>query len=200
VNNALVGRASRHEQVTGLDLFKLQIAIAAGTVFRSRGIPSLALPRHGSPLCTRKIRKTISLAVSRKKFFRPRAQRPRIRLDDASIPAGRFGVLRVRFSAKLIAVGHSAKKHCRVLRSARREYSSNGSKTNTARFRRILVESGFSALRNSYYCLTICTRPSPASALDSLASDAAANRLALWHASPTPLPSSSRRDNVPAGK
>jgi len=169
--------------VTGLDLVKLQIAIAAGhrLPFAWESITHAATPWKS--VCTRKIRRIISFRRPGK-FFR--AARPAARNSPRRrrlFRLDRSGRLRSA-SREINRVGNSREETIARLRRALEEYSVTGIKTNTALFRRILVEPDF--LRSEIHTKWLdemLTRPHAASDVDSRAADAAAIAAALWHAS-----------------
>jgi len=167
------------EQVTGLDLVKLQIAIAAGHRLRSHGNPSRRAATPCKSVCTRKIQKTISFRRLENSFA-PRASGPGIRLDEGVYSGWTVPVDYDPLLAKLIAWGNSREETIARLRRALEEYSVTGIKTNTALFRRILVEPDF--LRSEIHTKWLdemLMRPHAAPDVDSRAADAAAIAAAL---------------------
>ena len=131
------------EQVTGLDLVKLQIAIAAGH----------RLPFAWETITPRGHAMEVRLyaedpdnnffPVTRKDPLAPRAQRPRHpprrrRLRRLDRPNDYDPLL-----SKLIAWGNSREETIARLRRALEEYTVTGIKTNVGLFRRILAEPDF---------------------------------------------------------
>ena len=175
------------EQVTGLDLVKLQIAIAAGH----------RLPFAWETITPRGHAMEVRLYAEDpdNNFFpspgkilsRHVPSGPGIRLDDGvyegwTVPNDYDPLL-----SKLIAWGNSREETIARLRRALEEYSATGIKTNAGLFRRILTEPEF--LRGEIHTKwldELLRRPHPASTLadekESAASDAAAIAAAFWQA------------------
>jgi acetyl-CoA carboxylase biotin carboxylase subunit len=177
------------EQVTGLDLVKLQIAIAAGH----------RLPFAWESITPRGHAMEVRLYAEDpdNNFFpspgkiisRHVPSGPGIRLDDGvyegwTVPNDYDPLL-----SKLIAWGNSREETIARLRRALDEYSITGIKTNVGLFRRILVEPDF--LRGEIHTMWLdemLGRPrsaaSPANEVphESTASDAAAIAAAVWQA------------------
>ena len=131
------------EQVTGLDLVKLQIAIAAGhrLPFAWETITP-ARQRHGSSSLRRRSRQQF-LSIAGKNSFAPSSRGPGIRLDDGvydgwTVPNDYDPLL-----AKLIAWGNSREETIARLRRALEESTITGIKTNVGLFRRLLTEPDF---------------------------------------------------------
>jgi len=177
------------EQVTGLDLVKLQIAIAAGH----------RLPFAWESITPRGHAMEVRLYAEDpdNNFFpspgtiisRQVPGGPGVRLDDGvyegwTVPNDYDPLL-----GKLIAWGNSREETIARLRRALEEYTVTGIKTNVGLFRRILVEPDF--LRGEIHTKwldELLRRPRPAeSPADqnqppSSASDAAAIAAAIWQA------------------
>jgi acetyl-CoA carboxylase biotin carboxylase subunit len=175
------------EQVTGLDLVKLQIAIAAGH----------RLPFAWESITPRGHAMEVRLYAEdpANNFFpspgkilsRQVPSGPGIRLDDGvyegwTVPNDYDPLL-----SKLIAWGNSREETIARLRRALKEYTVTGIKTNAGLFRRILTEPDF--LRGEIHTQwldELLRRPRPsASPTDenqpgSYASDAAAIAAAIW--------------------
>ena len=178
------------EQVTGLDLVKLQIAIAAGH----------RLPFAWESITPRGHAMEVRLYAEdpENNFFpspgkilsRHVPSGPGIRLDDGvyagwTVPNDYDPLL-----SKLIAWGNSREETIARLRRALDEYTITGIKTNVGLFRRILVEPDF--LRGEAHTKwldELLRRPrsttSPAGEIQpaSPSSDAAAIAAAIWQAS-----------------
>jgi acetyl-CoA carboxylase biotin carboxylase subunit len=177
------------EQVTGLDLVKLQIAIAAGH----------RLPFAWESITPRGHAMEVRLYAEDpdNNFFpspgkilsRHMPSGPGIRLDDGvyegwTVPNDYDPLL-----SKLIAWGNSREETIARLRRALEEYTVTGIKTNAGLFRRILAESDF--LRGEIHTKwldELLRRPSSASSSSSDAAqensvaDAAAIAAAIWQA------------------
>jgi acetyl-CoA carboxylase, biotin carboxylase subunit len=173
------------EQVTGLDLVKLQIAIAAGH----------RLPFAWETITPRGHAMEVRLYAEdpENNFFpspgkilsRHAPSGPGIRLDEGvyegwTVPNDYDPLL-----SKLIAWGNSREETIARLRRALQEYNITGIKTNVALFRRILSEVDF--LRGEIHTKwldELLRRPSPAAADGKTAgaADAAAIAAAMWHA------------------
>jgi acetyl-CoA carboxylase biotin carboxylase subunit len=172
------------EQVTGLDLVKLQIAIAAGH----------RLPFAWETITPRGNAMEVRLYAEdpENNFFpspgkivsRHAPSGPGIRLDDGvyegwTVPNDYDPLL-----SKLIAWGNSREETIARVRRALEEYTVTGIKTNAALFRRILSEPEF--LRGEIHTKwldELLTRPHVAAAgNESSSADAAAIAAALWHA------------------
>ena len=186
------------EQVTGLDLVKLQIAIAAGH----------RLPFAWESITPRGHAMEVRLYAEDpdNNFFpspgtilsRHVPSGPGIRLDEGvydgwTVPNDYDPLL-----SKLIAWGNSREETIARLRRALDEYTITGIKTNVGLFRRILLEPDF--LRGEIHTRwldELLRRPLPtaASANDNprecSASDAAAIAAAIWHAQQSERQSSS---------
>jgi len=177
------------EQVTGLDLVKLQIAIAAGH----------RLPFAWETITPRGHAMEVRLyAEDPDNNFFPSPGRilslhspsgAGIRLDEGvyegwSVPNDYDPML-----SKLIAWGNSREETIARLRRALEEYAITGIKTNVGLFRRILAEPDF--LRSEIHTRwldDLLSRPSSANAgssngaLGDDSADAAAIGAAMWHA------------------
>jgi acetyl-CoA carboxylase, biotin carboxylase subunit len=175
------------EQVTGLDLVKLQIAIAAGH----------RLPFAWESITPRGHAMEVRLYAEdpENNFFpspgkiisRQVPSGPGIRLDDGvyagwTVPNDYDPLL-----SKLIAWGNSREETIARLRRALEEYSTIGIKTNAGLFRRILTEPDF--LRGEIHTKwldELLLRPRPAEPPNderqsaSAVSDAAAIAAAIW--------------------
>jgi acetyl-CoA carboxylase, biotin carboxylase subunit len=172
------------EQVTGLDLVKLQIAIAAGH----------RLPFAWETLTPRGHAMEVRLYAEdpENNFFpspgkilaRTVPSGPGIRLDEGiyegwTVPNDYDPLL-----GKLIAWGNSREEAIARLRRALEEYTITGIKTNVALFRRILSESDF--LRSEIHTTwldELLRRPRTSPAPTDADFDASAIAAALWHAS-----------------
>ncbi len=185
------------EQVTGLDLVKLQIAIAAGH----------RLPFAWETIVPRGHAMEVRLyAEDPDNNFFPSPGRilsrhapsgPGIRLDDGvyegwTVPNDYDPLL-----SKLIAWGNSREETIARLRRALEEYTLTGIKTNVGLFRRILTEPDF--LRGEIHTRwldELLRRPRSVPPLanekdqENAASDAAAIAAAVWHSAQTAAPSS----------
>jgi acetyl-CoA carboxylase, biotin carboxylase subunit len=172
------------EQVTGLDLVKLQIAIAAGH----------RLPFAWETITPRGNAMEVRLYAEDpdNNFFpspgkilsRHAPSGPGIRLDD-----GAYGGWTVPndydpLLAKLIAWGNSREETIARLRRALEEATITGIKTNISLFRRILVERDFiHAEIHTKWLDELLARPRPTVAIpENAAADAAAIAAALWQA------------------
>src|SRR6266849_4649609 len=204
VNTRLQVEHAVTEQVTGLDLVKLQIAIAAGH----------RLPFAWESITPRGHAMEVRLYAEdpANNFFpspgkilsRHTPAGPGIRMDDGvyegwTVPTDYDPLL-----GKLIAWGNSREETITRLRRALEEYAVTGIKTNAALFRRILGETDF--LRGEIHTrwldeLLHGPRSAATSADEnqpgSSASDAAAIAAAMWHANQSgrhSCPSSSSAD------
>src|SRR5713226_983647 len=171
------------EQVTGLDLVKLQIAIAAGH----------RLPFAWESITPRGHAMEVRLYAEdpENNFFpspgkilsRHAPSGPGIRLDEGiyegwTVPNDYDPLL-----SKLIAWGNSREETIARLRRALEEYSITGIKTNTALFRRILAEPDFlKAEIHTKWLDELLQRPHPAERDDANGADAAAIAAAIWQA------------------
>jgi acetyl-CoA carboxylase biotin carboxylase subunit len=177
------------EQVTGLDLVKLQIAIAAGH----------RLPFAWESVTPRGHAMEVRLYAEDpdNNFFpspgkiisRQVPSGPGIRLDDGvydgwTVPSDYDPLL-----GKLIAWGNSREETIARLRRALQEYTVGGIKTNVGLFRRILGEPDFlrGEIHTKWLDELLRRPPSAASSADEnqrgrLASDAAAIAAAIWRA------------------
>src|ERR1700757_4982536 len=171
------------EQVTGLDLVKLQIAIAAGH----------RLPFAWETITPRGHAMEVRLYAEDpdNNFFpspgkilsRHVPSGPGIRLDDGvysgwTVPNDYDPLL-----SKLIAWGNSREETIARLRRALDEYAITGIKTNSALFRRILAEPDFlKAEIHTKWLDELLRRPHPTAHSDANGVDAAAIAAALWQA------------------
>jgi len=172
------------EQVTGLDLVKLQIAIAAG--HRLPFAWESITPRgHAMEVRLYAEDPENNFFPSPGKILSRRAPSgPGIRLDEGVYSGWAVPVDYDPLLAKLIAWGNSREETIARLRRALEEYTVTGIKTNTALFRRILVEPDF--LRSEIHTKWLdemLNRPQAAQVENSRAADAAAIAAALWHVS-----------------
>ncbi|HEX4544816.1 MAG TPA: acetyl-CoA carboxylase biotin carboxylase subunit, partial [Candidatus Acidoferrum sp.] len=177
------------EQVTGLDLVKLQIAIAAG--HRLPFAWETITPRgHAMEVRLYAEDPDNNFFPSPGKIVSVRAPSgPGIRLDEGvyegwTVPNDYDPLL-----SKLIAWGNSREETVARLRRALEEYTITGIKTNAALFRRILAEPDF--LRGEIHTKwldELLRRQSSVAKLPgddaeaSRAADAAAIAAAIWHA------------------
>jgi len=173
------------EQVTGLDLVKLQIAIAAGH----------RLPFAWETITPRGHAMEVRLYAEDpdNNFFpspgkivsRQVPSGPGIRLDDGVYESWTVPNEYDPLLSKLVAWGNSREETIARLRRALDEYVVAGIKTNTGLFRRLLSEPDF--LRGEIHTKwldQLLTRKKPdASQNDSAAADAAAIAAALWQLS-----------------
>ena len=190
------------EQVTGLDLVKLQIAIAAGH----------RLPFAWETITPRGHAMEVRLYAEDpdNNFFpspgkilsRHAPSGPGIRLDDGVYEGWTVPMDYDPLLSKLIAWGNSREETIARLRRALEEYTVTGIKTNAGLFRRILAEPDF--LRGEIHTkwLDELLQRSPTAApashesADSARSaDAAAIAAALWHAKQSERPSGSSLSN-----
>jgi len=172
------------EQVTGLDIVKLQIAIAAGH----------RLPFAWETITPRGHAMEVRLYAEDpdNNFFpspgkilsRHAPSGPGIRLDDSvyegwTVPNDYDPLL-----SKLIAWGNSREETIARLRRSLEEYTVTGIKTNAGLFRRILADPDF--LRGEIHTMwldELLRRANPAAAQQgSSAEDAAVIAAAVWHA------------------
>jgi acetyl-CoA carboxylase, biotin carboxylase subunit len=190
------------EQVTGLDLVKLQIAIAAGH----------RLPFAWETITPRGHAMEVRLYAEDpdNNFFpspgkilsRHAPSGPGIRLDDGvyegwTVPNDYDPLL-----SKLIAWGNSREETIARLRRALDEYSAAGIKTNVGLFRRILSEPDFLRADIHTKWLDELLRPAQSSAssakqhlVPASVEDAAAIAVALWHATHNSSPANSTTEN-----
>src|SRR5579883_1427689 len=170
------------EQVTGLDLVKLQIAIAAG--HRLPFAWESITPRgHAMEVRLYAEDPENNFFPSPGKILSRRAPSgPGIRLDEGVYSGWTVPMDYDPLLAKLIAWGNSREETVARLRRALEEYTVTGIKTNTSLFRRILAEPDF--LRSEIHTKWLdemLKRPHAEPDLDSHAADAAAIAAALWH-------------------
>jgi acetyl-CoA carboxylase biotin carboxylase subunit len=191
------------EQVTGLDLVKLQIAIAAG--HRLPFAWETITPRGHAIECR------IYAEDPENNFFpspgkvlaRRTPSGPGIRVDDGvyagwTVPTDYDPLL-----GKLIAWGNSREEAVSRLRRALDEYAVSGIKTNVSLFRRILGDAGF--IRGEFHTrwldLLMASRPAAreaASRNGSGADDAALVAAVLWHVSHNTAALGSQAQREPA--
>src|SRR5262252_6582804 len=184
------------EQVTGLDLVKLQIAIAAG--HRLPFAWESITPRgHAMEVRLYAEDPENNFFPSPGKILSRRAPSgPGIRLDEGVYSGWTVPMDYDPLLAKLIAWGNSREETIARLRRALEEYSVTGIKTNTALFRSILAEPDF--LRSEIHTKWLdemLKRPHAAPSLDSRAADAAAIAAALWQASRNGSAHSAAKEN-----
>ena len=171
------------EQVTGLDLVKLQIAIAAGH----------RLPFAWETITPRGHAMEVRLYAEdpENNFFpspgkilsQHQPSGPGIRVDEGVYEGWTVPMDYDPLLSKLIAWGNSREETIARLRRALEEYSITGIKTNTALFRRILVEADFlKAEIHTKWLDELLQRPHPAAHDDSNDADAAAIAAAIWQA------------------
>jgi len=171
------------EQVTGLDLVKLQIAIAAGH----------RLPFAWETITPRGHAMEVRLYAEdpENNFFpspgkilsRHAPSGPGIRVDEGVYEGWTVPMDYDPLLSKLIAWGNSREETIARLRRALDEYSTAGIKTNLALFRRILAERDFlRAEIHTKWLDELLRRPQPAAQSDASRSDAAAVAAALWQA------------------
>ena len=192
------------EQVTGLDLVKLQIAIAAGH----------RLPFAWETITPRGHAMEVRLYAEDpdNNFFpspgkilsRHAPSGPGIRLDEGVYQGWTVPMDYDPLLSKLIAWGNSREETIARLRRALDEYTVTGIKTNAGLFRRILAEPDF--LRGDIHTKwldellqrsPVATPASHESANSDRAADAAAIAAALWQAKQSDklsTPSSSSQD------
>jgi len=171
------------EQVTGLDLVKLQIAIAAGH----------RLPFAWETITPRGHAMEVRLyAEDPENGFFPSPGKilsrhaptgPGIRLDEGVYEGWTVPMEYDPLLSKLIAWGNSREETISRLRRALEEYSVTGIKTNAPLFRRILAEPDFlRAEIHTKWLDEVLGRPRPVTPDDASARDAAAIAAALWQA------------------
>ena len=171
------------EQVTGLDLVKLQIAIAAGH----------RLPFAWETITPRGHAMEVRLYAEdpENNFFpspgkiisQHQPSGPGIRVDEGVYEGWTVPMDYDPLLSKLIAWGNSREETIARLRRALEEYSITGIKTNTALFRRILAEPEFlKAEIHTKWLDELLQRPHPAAQHDRNGADAAAIAAAVWQA------------------
>jgi acetyl-CoA carboxylase biotin carboxylase subunit len=171
------------EQVTGLDLVKLQIAIAAGH----------RLPFAWETITPRGHAMEVRLYAEdpENNFFpspgkilsRHAPSGPGIRVDEGVYEGWTVPMDYDPLLSKLIAWGNSREETVSRLRRALEEYSITGVKTNAALFRRILAEPDFlRAEIHTKWLDEVLRRPRPTAQSDANGRDAAAIAAALWQA------------------
>ncbi len=198
------------EQVTGLDLVKLQIAIAAGH----------RLPFAWETITPRGHAMEVRLYAEDpdNNFFpspgkiiaRHAPSGPGIRLDDGVYEGWTVPMDYDPLLSKLIAWGNSREETIARLRRALEEYTITGIKTNTGLFRRILAEPDFlRAEIHTKWLDELLQRPSsdghalPDDPKASRAADAAAIAATFWQATQTeksPVDSSRTADSPQASR
>jgi acetyl-CoA carboxylase, biotin carboxylase subunit len=183
------------EQVTGLDLVKLQIAIAAG--HRLPFAWETITPRgHAMEVRLYAEDPDTNFFPSPGKILSRHAPGgPGIRLDDGVYEGWTVPMDYDPLLSKLIAWGNSREETISRLRRALEEFSVTGIKTNIALFRRILSESEFlrGEIHTKWLDELLHRAPGAASAAhdeanQSGAADAAAIAVALWHATQSDKP------------
>ncbi len=171
------------EQVTGLDLVKLQIAIAAGH----------RLPFAWETITPRGHAMEVRLYAEdpENNFFpspgkilsRHAPSGPGIRIDEGVYEGWTVPMDYDPLLSKLIAWGNSREETIARLRRALEEYSITGIKTNSGLFRRILSEPDFlKAEIHTKWLDELLQRPQTAKRVDSAGEDAAAIAAAVWQA------------------
>jgi acetyl-CoA carboxylase biotin carboxylase subunit len=170
------------EQVTGLDLVKLQIAIAAGH----------RLPFEWETITPRGHSMEVRLYAEDpdNNFFpspgkilsRRVPSGPGIRLDEGVYEGWTVPNEYDPLLSKLIAWGNSREETIARLRRALDEYAITGIKTNASLFRRILSEPDFlrGEIHTKWLDLLLARKKLTASENGSGAADAAAIAAALW--------------------
>src|SRR5579859_652851 len=172
------------EQVTGLDLVKLQIAIAAGH----------RLPFAWETITPRGHAMEVRLYAEdpENNFFpcpgkilsRHAPNGPGIRLDEGVYEGWTVPLDYDPLLSKLIAWGNSREETVARLRRALEEYTIAGIKTNAGLFRRILAEPEFlRAEIHTKWLDLLLTRAKPASESGRNVADAVAIAAALWQVS-----------------
>jgi acetyl-CoA carboxylase biotin carboxylase subunit len=182
------------EQVTGLDLVKLQIAIAAG--HRLPFAWETITPRgHAMEVRLYAEDPDNNFFPSPGKILSRRAPSgPGIRLDEGVYEGWTVPNEYDPLLSKLIAWGNSREETIARLRRALDEYTITGIKTNAGLFRRILTEPDF--LRGEIHTKwldLLLTREKPALENEGNVADAVAIAAALWQASQSHETSSSPR-------
>jgi len=171
------------EQVTGLDLVKLQIAIAAGH----------RLPFAWETITPRGHAMEVRLYAEdpENNFFpspgtilsRHAPSGPGIRVDEGVYEGWTVPMDYDPLVGKLIAWGNSREETISRLRRALAEYSITGIKTNVALFRRLLAEPDFlRAEIHTKWLDEVLGRAQPSAPDDAGGRDAAAIAAALWQA------------------
>jgi acetyl-CoA carboxylase, biotin carboxylase subunit len=171
------------EQVTGLDLVKLQIAIAAGH----------RLPFAWETITPRGHSMEVRLYAEdpENRFFpspgkilsQHQPSGPGIRVDEGVYEGWTVPMDYDPLLSKLIAWGNSREETIARLRRALEEYSITGIKTNAALFRRILAEPDFlNAEIHTKWLDELLRRPHPAAYDDTKGADAAVIAAAIWQA------------------
>lgn len=172
------------EQVTGLDLVKLQIAIAAGH----------RLPFAWETITPRGHAMEVRLYAEDpdNNFFpspgkivsRQTSSGPGIRMDEGVYEGWTVPNDYDPLVGKLIAWGNSREEAIARLRRALQEYSITGIKTNAGLFRRILSEPEFlrGEIHTRWLDELLSRRKPAADGRDRYAADAAAIAAALWQA------------------
>ena len=177
------------EQVTGLDLVKLQIAIAAG--HRLPFAWESITPRGHAIECR------VYAEDPDNGFFpspgtvlsRRTPQGPGVRVDDGVYAGWTIPTEYDPLLGKLIAWGNSREESIARLRRALQEYAITGIKTNVGLFRRIVAEPDFvnGEIHTRWLDELLKSRPAAAAPTDSAsgestgAADAAVIAAALWH-------------------
>src|SRR6201988_371467 len=173
------------EQVTGLDVVKLQIAIAAG---HRLPFASEAIAPRGHAMEVRLYAEDPDnnfFPSPGKIIARHAPTGPGIRLDEGVYEGYTVPMEYDPLLSKLIAWGNSREETIARLRRALEEYSITGIKTNTALFRRILAEPDFlKAEIHTKWLDELLQRPHPATANDANGADAAVIAAAIWQATP----------------
>ena len=186
------------EQVTGLDLVKLQIAIAAGH----------RLPFAWETITPRGHAMEVRLYAEdpENNFFpspgkilsRQAPSGPGIRVDEGVYEGWIVPMDYDPLLSKLIAWGNSREETIARLRRALEEYSTTGIKTNAALFRRILAEPDFlRAEIHTKWLDEILRSPRPSAHSDANGADAAAIAAALWQVTRNGSSSASSESHAP---
>jgi len=168
--------------VTGLDLVKLQIAIAAG--HRLPFAWETITPRgHAMEVRLYAEDPDNNFFPSPGKILTRRAPSgPGIRLDEGVYEGWTVPNEYDPLLSKLIAWGNSREETIARLRRALDEYTVTGIKTNAGLFRRILTEPDFlrGEVHTKWLDQLLARKKHVASQLESSAADAAAIAAALW--------------------
>ena len=172
------------EQVTGLDLVKLQIAIAAG--HRLPFAWETITPRgHAMEVRLYAEDPENNFFPSPGKILSRRAPSgPGIRLDEGVYEGWTVPNEYDPLLSKMIAWGNSREETIARLRRALEEYTITGIKTNAGLFRRILSEPDFlrGEIHTKWLDQLLTRKAKPAGVTEERAADAAAIAAAMWQA------------------
>jgi acetyl-CoA carboxylase biotin carboxylase subunit len=173
------------EMVTGLDLVKLQIRLAAGEPMPlAQG--DVALRGHAIECRVYAEDPDNNFFPSPGKILARRVPfGPGIRLDDGVYPGWTVPTDYDPLLGKLIAWGATREEAIARMRRALEEYYVSGIQTNIGLFRRLMLEPDFlsAALHTRWLDELLQARKKPAAASDAVVEDAAALAAALWHLS-----------------